>query len=71
MFKRVFWLTIGAVGGFTGSYWIQRRVRHTVDRFAPDNLKADAKAAVTEARIATRAREAELRERYRPASRLN
>jgi hypothetical protein len=71
MFKRLFWLTVGAAGGFGGSYWIQRRVKQTVDRFAPDNLQADAKAAVVEGRLAAKQREAELRERYRPSSRLN
>lgn len=71
MFKRLFWLTVGAVAGFSGSYWVQQRVKRTVDRFAPDNLQADAKAAVVEGRTAAREREAELRERYGPASRLN
>ena len=71
MFKRLFWLIVGAAAGFTGSYWIQQRVKRTVDRFAPDNLQADAKAAVVEGRTAARAREAELRERYRPSSNLN
>ena len=66
MFKRLFWLTLGIVAGFTGSYWLQQRVKQTVDRFAPDNLQADAKAAVTEGRQAAQARERELRERYRP-----
>jgi hypothetical protein len=71
MFKRLFWLAIGAAAGFSGSYWIQQRVKRTVDRFAPDNLQADAKAAVVEGRTAARQREAELRERYRPSSNLN
>ena len=66
MFKRLFWLTVGAAAGFTGSVWLQRRVRHTVDRFAPENVQADVKAAVAEGRAAMRARERELRERYRP-----
>lgn len=71
MFKRLFWLTVGAAAGFSGSYWIQQRVKRAVDRFAPDNIHADAKAAVAEGREAMRRREAELRERYRPSSRLN
>ena len=71
MFKRLFWLTVGAAAGFSGSYWIQQRVKRTVERFAPDNLQADAKAAVVEGRLAAKQREAELRERYRPSSRLN
>ena len=71
MFKRLFWLTVGAAAGFSGSYWIQQRVKRTVDRVAPDTLQAAAKAAVVEGRIAARRREAELRERYRPSSNLN
>lgn len=71
MFKRLFWLTVGGIAGFSGSYWIQRRVKQTVDRFAPDNLQADAKAAVVEGRSAMKEREAELRARYAPSSRLN
>ena len=71
MFKRIFWLTVGVASGFGGSYWIQRRVKQTVDRFAPDNLQADAKAAVVEGRTAMKEREAELRARYAPSSRLN
>jgi cytoskeletal protein RodZ len=66
MFKRLFWLTLGVIAGFTGSWWIQQRVKQTVDRFAPDNLQADAKAAVAEGRDAARRREQELRDRYRP-----
>ena len=66
MFKRLFWLGLGIAAGFGGSYWIQQRVKQTVDRFAPDRLQADAKAAVSEGRAAARARERELRQRYRP-----
>jgi len=71
MFKRLFWLTVGGIAGFSGSYWLQQRVKRTVDRFAPANVQADARAAVAEGREAMRRREAELRERYRPSSRLN
>ena len=71
MFKRLFWLMVGAGFGFGVSFWLMRFVKQTVDRFAPDNLQADAKAAVVESRLAAKQREAELRERYRPSSRLN
>jgi hypothetical protein len=66
VFKRLFWLSLGIAAGLGGSYWIQQRVKQTVDRFAPDSLQADAKAAVIEGRAAARAREHELRQRYRP-----
>jgi hypothetical protein len=66
VFKRLFWLVVGGVAGFTGSVWLQRRVKHTVDRFAPESVQADVKAAVQEGRSAMRAREDELRARYSP-----
>ena len=66
MLKRLFWLTVGAIAGFTGSVWLQKRVKQTVDRFAPEAVQADVKAAVQEGRTAMRAREDELRERYSP-----
>jgi hypothetical protein len=70
VFKRLFWLTIGVVAGFTGSVWLQKRVKQTVDRFAPrfapESVQADVKAAVQEGRSAMRAREDELRTRYSP-----
>lgn len=69
MFKRLFWLTVGVIAGLTGSYWFQRRVRHAVDRFAPDHVQADVRAAWTAGRSAMRTREAELRERYAPNGR--
>lgn len=66
MFKRLFWLTVGAVAGFTGSMWIQRRVKQAVDRFMPEQVQADVKVAWEEGRDAMRQREAELRGRYGP-----
>jgi hypothetical protein len=66
VFKRLFWLTVGIVAGFTGSVWLQKRVKQTVDRFAPESVQADVKAAVQEGRSAMRAREDELRTRYSP-----
>jgi len=69
MFKRLFWLVVGAVAGFGGSVWLQRRIRQAVDRFAPEQVQADVKAAFTEGRVAMRDREAELRQRYTPNGR--
>jgi hypothetical protein len=66
MFKRLFWLLVGAVAGFTGSVWLQRRVKQTVDRFTPEHVQADVRAAIREGRVTMREREAELRSRYSP-----
>jgi hypothetical protein len=67
MFKRVFWLTVGAAAGFGGSVWLQRRMKQAVDRFAPENVQSDVKAALSEGRAAMRAKEAELRARFDPS----
>lgn len=70
MFKRIFWFTAGTAAGLGGSYWIQRRVKETVDRLAPESVQADVKAAWTEGRIAMRTKEIELRQRYAPTESL-
>lgn len=72
MFKRLFWLLIGAGFGFGVSFWITRVVKETLARYTPERvgadvaasvkgLGADLRAAVAEGREAMRAREAELR----------
>ncbi|HET9444432.1 MAG TPA: hypothetical protein VFO65_13970 [Acidimicrobiales bacterium] len=72
MFKRVFWLTMGAGFGFGISFWLMRVVRSTVERYTPERVSADLagalrqlggdlKEAVAEGREAMREREAELR----------
>jgi hypothetical protein len=72
MFRRVFWLLMGAGFGFGVSFWLMRFVRATVDRYAPERVSADVagalrsfgadlRAAVAEGREAMREREAELR----------
>lgn len=66
MFKRLFWLGVGAAAGFTGSVWIQRRVKQATDRFVPENVQRDVKAAVADGRAAMRSKEAELRARFDP-----
>lgn len=35
MLKRLRWLTLGAGLGAGASLWVQRRLRHLVDRYAP------------------------------------
>lgn len=66
MFKRLFWLAVGVVAGFSGSVWIQRRVKQAVDRFAPEQVQSDVRAAWDEGRSEMRHREDELRRRYAP-----
>ena len=72
MFKRVFWLTMGAGFGFGISFWLMRVVRTTVERYTPERVSADLagalrqfgtdlKEAVAEGREAMREREDELR----------
>jgi hypothetical protein len=77
VFRRLVWFTSGATAGFGGAMWIRRRMRRTVQRYAPEQLRADATAsvrrlgsgvrdAVVEGRAAMREREAELRAELRP-----
>lgn len=72
MFKRLFWLMVGAGFGFGVSFWLMRFFRDTVARYAPQRLSSDlagavrqlgtdVRAAVAEGRAAMREREAELR----------
>ena len=72
MFKRLFWLVIGAGFGFGVSFWLMRFVRSTVERYSPERVSgdladalrsfgADIRAAVAEGREAVRERESELR----------
>ena len=72
MFRRLFWLMIGAGFGFGASFWLMRFVRETASRYTPERVSADLagaikglgtdlRAAVAEGREAMREREAELR----------
>jgi len=73
VFKRLFWLAVGAGLGFGMSFWIMRTVRSTMERYSPERvssdlsdalrgLGADIRAAVSDGRQAMAEREAELRE---------
>jgi hypothetical protein len=75
--RRLVWFTSGATAGFGGAVWVRRRIRRTVRRYAPEQLRADTaasvrrlgsgvRAAVAEGRSAMREREAELRAELRP-----
>jgi gas vesicle protein len=74
MFKRLFWLVMGAAFGFGVSFWLMRFVRETVTRYSPERVSSDLagalrkvgddlRAAVTEGREAMREAEADLRAR--------
>ena len=73
MFRRLFWLVVGAGFGFGLSFWLMRFVRSTVERYSPERVSGDLadaiksfgndiRAAVAEGREAMRERERELRE---------
>ena len=84
MFKRLFWLVMGAGFGFGVSFWLMRFVRETAARYAPEKLSSDlagalrqlgtdVREAVAEGRAAMREREGELRaqvEGRRPQPRM-
>ena len=72
MFRRLFWLIMGASFGFGVSFWMTRFVRETVQRYSPEQVSADLagalrglgsdlRAAVAEGREAMHEREAEIR----------
>jgi hypothetical protein len=72
VFRRLFWLCIGAGFGFGVSFWLMRWVRDTAARYAPERVSndlanavreigQDLRAAVAEGREAMREREHDLR----------
>jgi hypothetical protein len=76
VFRRLFWLVVGAGFGFGVAFWLMRFVRSTVERWSPERVSsdvagalrqfgADLKDAVAEGREAMREREAELRAELR------
>ena len=80
MFKRLFWLIVGAGFGFGVSFWLMRFVRDTVERYSPERVSgnmadalrsfgSDLRAAAAEGRMAMREREEELREAVENRSR--
>ena len=78
--RRLVWFTSGATAGLGGAMWVRYRLRGTVRRYAPEQLRADTTAsvrrlgsgvrdAVAEGRSAMREREAELRAELHPGVR--
>ncbi len=77
MFKRLFWLVVGAGFGFGVSFWLMRFVKETVSRYSPErmsndlasalrSLGADIREAAKEGAAAMKEREAQLREELAP-----
>jgi hypothetical protein len=80
MFKRLFWLVVGAGFGFGVSFWLMRFVRQTAERYSPERVSgnmadalrtfgSDLRAAAAEGRMAMREREEELRDAVETRSR--
>jgi hypothetical protein len=80
MFKRLFWLTVGAGFGFGLSFWLTRLVRETMERYSPErmsndladairSLGADVREAMAEGRSAMHQREAQLRSKLEVSAR--
>ncbi len=46
MFKRLFWLMVGAGFGFGTSFWMMRFVRSTVERYSPERVSQDVTQAL-------------------------
>jgi hypothetical protein len=76
VFRRLFWLVVGAGFGFGLSFWVVRAFRQTAERYAPGRLGADLggairgmgsdlRVAAVEGRAAMREREYELRNELR------
>ena len=72
MFRRLFWLVVGAGFGFGLSFWLMRFVRETAARYTPERMRsdlaasirsfgADLRAAAADGRTAMQVREAEIR----------
>ncbi len=73
--KRLFWLSVGAVVGASGTVWAERKVRAQLEALQPDHLAVMAQKrvvsfahqileATVEGRSAMRERETELKDRY-------
>jgi hypothetical protein len=72
VFRRLFWLMVGAGFGFGVSFWLMRFVKETAERYSPERvsgsvadalkgLGADLRAAAAEGRMAMRETEEQLR----------
>ena len=41
MFRRLFWLVMGAAFGFGVSFWLTRFVKETVERYSPERVSGN------------------------------
>ena len=39
--RRTFWVGVGYTIGISSSVWVQRRVRRTVERYTPEQIRQD------------------------------
>ena len=80
--RRLFWLSLGAAAGASGTIWTQRKVREQLEELGPEHAVVVAGRAarsvghrvleaVGEGRSAMSAREVELRERFRVEDRTS
>jgi hypothetical protein len=65
LFRRFIWLVLGFAAGWASSWAVTRRMRRTVARYVPSEVRerwsGNMRAAVDEGRAAMRAREAHLK----------
>lgn len=77
MFKRLFWLTVGFLGGLASSFWVSQKLKRAASRLTPERLAggaasaarevvAEVKAAVSEGRTAMKESESRLRAEINP-----
>jgi hypothetical protein len=75
VFKRLFWLGIGASLGFGTSWWVTRQVKQKIEQLTPTRLSqsladkarsvgGDVRAAVADGRQAMREQEGVLRSHF-------
>ncbi|QGG95164.1 hypothetical protein [Actinomarinicola tropica] len=50
MFKRLYWLTVGSILGFTAAVWGMVRARQAAAKLTPAGMRADADAALRQLR---------------------
>lgn len=46
MFKRIFWLVVGAGFGFGISFWLMRAVKQAAERYTPERVSGDLASAL-------------------------
>lgn len=67
MFKRLYWLTVGSILGFTAAVWGMVRAKQAAAKLTPAGVRADAEAALRQLRRDLSAAVAEGRDGMREA----